>query len=67
MSVAKVTEIICSSQKSFEDAIESGVKRADETLDNIKSAWVRDQQVIIKDGNVTEYRVSLKLTFVLKG
>lgn len=66
MSVAKVTEIICSSPKSFEDAIENGVKRAAKTLDNVRSAWVQDQQVEIKDGEVKQYRVTLKLTFVLK-
>jgi len=66
MSVAKVTEIISSSTKSFEDAIEEGVARASKTLKNVKSAWVANQQVSVTDGKVSEYRVTLKVTFVLK-
>lgn len=66
MAVAKVTEIISSSEKSFDDAIEEGVKRAAKTLDGITGAWVQDMKVDIKDGNITGYRVNLKLTFVLK-
>lgn len=66
MSVAKVTEIIASSEKGFEDAIQQGVKRADKTLNGIKSVWVKEQQAIVKDGKITEYRATLKVTFVLK-
>ncbi len=66
MSVAKVTEIISSSTKSFDDAVADGVKRANKTLHNIRSAWVKDQQVSVKDGEISEYRVTLKVTFVLK-
>ena len=66
MSVAKVTEIISSSKKSFEDAVDQGVSRACKTLDDVRSAWVQDQQVSVKGGKVDEYRVTLKLTFVLK-
>ena len=66
MSVARVTEIIASSKKGFEDAIDEGVKRATETLKNVEAAWVQDQKVVIKDGKVTEYRVNLKVTFVLE-
>lgn len=66
MSVAKVTEIIASSKKSFEDAIEKGIARACETLDNVTGAWVKDQSVVIEQGKVKEYRVNLKLTFVLR-
>lgn len=66
MSVAKVTEISASSKKSFEDAIENGVERASKTLKNITSAWVKDQQVEIKDGKVTEFRVAMKVTFILE-
>ncbi len=65
MSVAKVTEITSSSSKSFENAVEQGVKRANKTLKNIKGAWVKDQQVAVKDGKITEYRVTLKVTFIL--
>jgi len=67
MSVAKVTEISCSSPKSFEDAIEQGIERADKTLDKVKGAWVNEMKVEVEDGKVTGYRVNLKVTFVLKG
>ncbi|MGI9202128.1 MAG: dodecin family protein [Woeseiaceae bacterium] len=66
MSVAKVTELISSSSKSFEDAIEKGIKRANETLDHVEGAWVQDMKVTCKDGKVDEYRVNLKVTFVLR-
>lgn len=66
MSVARVTEIISDSKKSFEDAVVQGVKRANKTLDGVKSAWVKDQQAIIEDGEVVGFRVNLKITFVLK-
>ena len=66
MSVARVTEIIAGSSKSFDDAIEKGVKRAAKTLTNVKSAWVQDQNVIVEDDKITEYRVTLKVTFVLE-
>jgi flavin-binding protein dodecin len=66
MSVAKVTEIIASSSKSFDDAVHKGVKRANKTLKNIKGAWIKDQQIEISNGKVTAYKVILKVTFVLK-
>ena len=66
MSVARVTEIIASSKKGFEDAVDEGVKRASETLKNVEAAWVKDQKVVVKDGKVAEYRVVLKVTFVLE-
>lgn len=66
MSVARITEVISTSKKSFEDAIESGVERAAKTLDNVTGAWVADQKVVVDDGKVKEYRVRLKVTFVLK-
>lgn len=65
MSVAKVTEIIASSPKSFEDAIETGIARANKTLRNVKGAWVESMKVDCADGKVTAYRVSLRVTFVL--
>ena len=65
MSVAKVTEIIASSDKSFDDAIERGIKRADKTLKNVKSAWIKDQYVEIKSGKIESYRVVLVITFIL--
>jgi len=66
MSVAKVTEIISSSDKSFDDAVAKGVARADKTLKNVKSAWVKSQKVVVNDGKVSEYRVTMKVSFVLK-
>ncbi|MBT8454951.1 MAG: dodecin domain-containing protein [Rhodobacteraceae bacterium] len=66
MSVARVTEIIASSSKSFEDAVEQGVARAAETLKNVEGAWVQDQKVTVKDGKIKEYRVNLKVTFILE-
>jgi flavin-binding protein dodecin len=66
MGIAKVTEVITSSNKSFEDAIENGIERASKTLKNISSAWVKDQSVIVKNGKVKEYRVNLNITFVLE-
>lgn len=65
MSVAKVTEIIASSSKSFDDAVESGIERASKTLKGITGAWVSDQKVTVKDGKVDEYRVVMRVTFVL--
>ena len=67
MAVARVTEIKASSKKSFEDAVNQGVKRASKTLDNVTGAWVKDQDVVVSKGKITEYRVTLKVTFVLKG
>ena len=66
MSVAKVTEIKSTSKKSFKDAVEKGVERDSKTLDNVKSAWVAEQDVKVEDGEITEYRVLMKVTFVLK-
>jgi len=66
MSVARVTEITASSKKSFKDALQQGVDRACKTLQNVTGAWVQDQKVEIKDGEITEYRVNLKVTFILK-
>jgi len=66
MSVARITEIIASSKDSFEDATRKGVKRASRTLKNVTGAWVKDQRVIVKKGRVSEYRVVLKVTFILK-
>ena len=66
MSVAKVIEIIASSKKSFEDAVAQGVTKAADSLHDITGAWVKDQSVKVVNGKVTEYRVVMKLTFVLK-
>jgi flavin-binding protein dodecin len=66
MAVARVTEIISSSDKSFEDAVNAGVKRATKTLKNVKGAWVKSQKVVVNKDKITEYRVNLEITFVLK-
>ncbi len=65
MSVARVTEIISSSTKSFDDAVEKGIARACETLKNVEGAWVQDQKVGVENGKIAEYRVNLKVTFIL--
>jgi len=66
MSVAKVTEIKVSSPKSFDDAIREGIVRANKTLKNVKSAWVKDLEVEVDDkGNISEYRVLMRVTFIL--
>ncbi len=66
MSIARVTEIIASSESSFDDAVKQGIARASQTLDNITSAWVADQTVKVNDGKITSYKVKLKVTFILK-
>lgn len=65
MAIAKVSEIISSSKKSFDDAIKDGIKRASKTLKNVKGAWVKEQKVVVENGSITEYRVFLRVTFVL--
>ena len=65
MSVAKVTEISATSTKSFEDAINTGIARASKTIRNVRSAWIKEQQVRLENGNIIEYQVNLLLTFVL--
>lgn len=65
MSVARVTEICAGSPVSFEEAVNIGIDRAVKTLRNVKGAWVKDQEVIVKNDTVTEYRVHLKVTFIL--
>lgn len=66
MSVAKVTEIISSSTTSFDDAVASGIARAAKTIDGITGAWVSEQKVTVSNGTIDEYRVVLRITFVLK-
>lgn len=65
MSVAKVIEISAESPESFEHAVREGVQRASSSVDNIKSAWIKEQQVVVDGGNIVKYRVDLKVTFVL--
>ncbi len=66
MSVAKISEISAASEDSFEDAIKQGIKRANKTLENITGAWINEMKVDVSDGKVKNYRVNMKVTFVLK-
>ena len=65
MAVARVTEITSSSPKSFEDAMLEGIQRATQTLENVTGAWIKDQEVVVDGDRISEYRVRLKVTFVL--
>ncbi|CAN5855810.1 dodecin family protein [soil metagenome] len=65
MSVAKVSEISSTSNTSFEDAIQQGISRASKTIRNIRSAWIKEQHVRVKDGRPTEYQVNMMVTFVI--
>ena len=66
MTIARVTEVTASSSVSFEDAIKQAVARADKTLKNVEGAWVQEQKVVVRNGQIAEYRVNLKITFVLE-
>jgi flavin-binding protein dodecin len=66
MSVAKVTELSSTSTKSFEDAINTGLARANKTIRNIRSAWIKEQQVRLENGKIVEFQVNMMLTFVLE-
>ena len=66
MAVARVTEISAASPKSFEDAVEIGIQRANKTLKNVRGAWIQEQKVKVENGKITEYRVNMKVTFILK-
>jgi flavin-binding protein dodecin len=65
MAVARVSEISSTSTKSFEDAIQTGIARATKTLRNVRSAWIKEQRVDIKDDRIAEYQVNMMVTFVL--
>lgn len=65
MAVAKIIEITATSGDSFEDAIREGIDKASQTVHNIKGAWVKEQKVVVENGNISGYRVDLKVTFVL--
>jgi len=66
MSIAKTSEISASSSKSFEDAVRKGIRRFAKTIDNIEGAWIKDQKVIVENGEVSAYRVTMKVSFLLK-
>ncbi len=64
-SVAKVIEISAASSKSIEDAVENGIRRADKNLDNVEGAWIQDVKCVVKNGKIAEWRVQMKVTFIL--
>lgn len=66
MSVAKVVEITSESSESFEEAINSGIKRAEKSLNNVRGAWIAEQKVVVEDGNIIRYRVNMRVSFVLE-
>jgi flavin-binding protein dodecin len=66
VSVARVTEISAVSPQSFEAAIQEGIERATKTLRNVESAWIKDMNVMIENGNITGYKVNMEVTFVLE-
>ena len=65
MAIAKVVEVNSSSQKSFEDAIQTGISKVTETVKNVQGAWINEQKVIIQDNKITEYRVNLKISVLV--
>ena len=66
MSVAKTSEITASSSKSFEDAVRTGISKMSKTVDNIEGAWVKEQKVVVEDGEISAYRVTMNVTFLVK-
>jgi len=66
-SVAKIIELSADSEKNFEDALQAGIKRANDTLRNVRSVWIKDKEVIIENGTPKVYRLHLKVTFILEG
>jgi dodecin len=65
-TVAKVIELTAASTKSIEDAVENGIRRADATLDQVESAWIQEVKCVVKNGKIAEWRVNMKITFLLK-
>ena len=65
MTIARITEVISTSTVSFDDAIKKGIERAARTLDNVDGAWVQDQKVTVENGSISQFKVTLKITFVL--
>jgi dodecin len=65
MSVAKIIEVSSSSKKSFEDAVSTGIARVSQTMSGVQGAWIQEQKIVVSGGKITEYRVQMKVTFVL--
>jgi dodecin len=66
MSIAKITEITAQSPDGFDQAIRHGLERLNETLRNVQSVWIKNQEIVLQDGSVRAYRVTMKVTFVLE-
>ena len=66
MTIARTTEITASSSKSFEEAVKKGIRRYAKTIDNVEGAWIKEQKVVVNDGEISEFRVTMKVSFVLK-
>lgn len=66
MSVARVTELSATSTESFDEAVKDGINRATQTLRGVEGAWVKDMNVLVKDGNITGYKVNIAVTFLLE-
>ncbi|NLE94527.1 MAG: dodecin domain-containing protein [Dehalococcoidia bacterium] len=67
MSISRTTEIKASSPVSFDDAIKKGIARAEKTLHNVRAAWIENQEILLdQKGNISEYRVQMKITFILE-
>lgn len=67
MSIAKITEITAQSPEGFDQAIRHGIERINETLRNVQSVWIKDQEILLHDGSIRSYRVTMKITFILEG
>ena len=65
MSIGKVIEISASSTKSFEDAVREGIKRGTDTVNDIRGAWIKEQNVRVENGKIVEYRVNMMVTFII--
>lgn len=65
MTIAKVSEVTSSSSKSFEDAVQKGIERASKTIRGIQGAWIQEQKIVVDNGKIVEYRVNMKISFVL--
>lgn len=66
MAVAKIIELTSRSDQSFEDAVEQGLQKATDSVNNVQSAWIKDQQVLVENGAISTYQVTLKVTFVVQ-
>ena len=66
MSVAKIIEVISGSKKSFDDAMKQGIARVNDSVSEVTGVWIKDQRAVVAKGKVVEYRVVMKVTFIVK-